>query len=118
MVFPSLFEGFGLPLLEAFQAGLPVLSSNATVLPEVAQEGALYFDPHSPEELAAQMRRVLDDPLLRQQLQAAGAIVLRRFDMHRTAERLCRLYGVVAQARPQPLEYALALDELPAPHRK
>lgn len=55
VVVPSLYEGFGLPVLEALAHGVPVISSNTTSLPEVGGEEALYFDPNSPEELAAQL---------------------------------------------------------------
>lgn len=96
MVFPSLFEGFGLPLLEAFHAGLPVLSSNATVLPEIAQDAALYFDPNSEVELADQMICLLQSPELRQQLREKGKLVLSQFDSSKTAEALCHLYSSVA----------------------
>ena len=66
MVFPSLFEGFGLPILEAFHMRLPVIAATATTLPEIAQDAALYFDPHSPEELANRMKELLAQPELRE----------------------------------------------------
>jgi glycosyltransferase involved in cell wall biosynthesis len=101
MVFPSLFEGFGLPLLEAFHARLPVISSNATVLPEIAQDAALFFDPGSEQQLADQMRRMLDDPALRRRLQQRGTEVLGHYDSQQTAQALHDLYASVhAQARP------------------
>jgi glycosyltransferase involved in cell wall biosynthesis len=96
MIFPSKFEGFGLPLLEAFQAGVPVLSSNATVLPEVAQDGALYFDPNSPEELAAQMKRVLQNNWLRAHLAERGKEVLSRYSINQTAVEFQALYELTA----------------------
>lgn len=92
LVFPSLFEGFGLPILEAFQSRLPVLSSNATVLPEIAQDGALYFDPTSAQSLATQILKVLNSTELRQELQAKGAEILKQFTMRRTAKALHQLY--------------------------
>lgn len=96
LVFPSLFEGFGLPILEAFQSRLPVLSSNATVLPEIAQGGALYFDPTSEQSLATQILKVLYTVDLRQELQAKGAEVLKQFTMPRTANALHKLYEAAA----------------------
>ena len=68
MIYPSKFEGFGLPIIEAFHARLPVLCSNASVLPEVAGDGALYFTPGCPKELAGLMLRILRDPELRRSL--------------------------------------------------
>lgn len=96
MIFPSKFEGFGLPILEAFHANLPVLSSNATVLPEVAGEAALYFDPDSPEELAALMNRILDSSELRRDLICKGALVLSRHSIDQTAANFQALYEKVA----------------------
>jgi len=93
MVFPSKFEGFGLPILEAFHARLPVLSSNATVIPEVAGDGAGYFDPDSPTELAALMVRALDDPDFRESLIQKGSKVLKRFSMRDTAAKFQALYA-------------------------
>lgn len=102
LVFPSKFEGFGLPVLEAFHAGLPVLCSNATVLPEVAGAGALYFDPDSPAELAGRMKAVLDDPDLRRALAARGREVLGRNSMRETAAAFRNLYRqVAAEARAE-----------------
>jgi glycosyltransferase involved in cell wall biosynthesis len=99
MVFPSKFEGFGLPLLEAFHLGLPVLCANATALPEVAQHAALYFDPDSPEELAALMLRILDDPEQRRALVANGAERLSSFSFRDTAARFQELYALAAREK-------------------
>ncbi|MBP1207337.1 alpha-1,3-rhamnosyl/mannosyltransferase [Duganella sp. 1411] len=71
-VFPSLYEGFGLPLVEAFASGVPVATSNATSLPEVALGAALEFDPLSVPEMSAAMTAIARDDALRQRLVAAG----------------------------------------------
>jgi glycosyltransferase involved in cell wall biosynthesis len=97
MVFPSKFEGFGLPILEAFHAQLPVLSSTASVLPEVANDGALYFDPDSPAELAELMIQMLDDPGLRKTLIDQGAAQLSRFSINDTAVSFQRLYAQMTE---------------------
>lgn len=99
MIFPSKFEGFGLPLLEAFHAGVPVLSSNATVLPEVAQDAALYFDPNSPEQLAEEIKRVLQNERLRFHLIEKGKEVLSRYSIKQTAAEFQSLYELTA-SRP------------------
>jgi glycosyltransferase involved in cell wall biosynthesis len=92
MVFPSKFEGFGLPILEAFQAKLPVLSSQATTLPEVGQDAPLYFDPDSAEELSSLMLRILNSPQLRRQMIERGTQVLTHFSMNRTVAMMKQLY--------------------------
>jgi glycosyltransferase involved in cell wall biosynthesis len=97
MVFPSKFEGFGLPILEAFHARVPVLSSSATTLPEVAQDGALYFDPDSPMQLAEQMRKILDSEELRVSLVRKGGGIAERSSMKRTVARFCELYDRTAR---------------------
>jgi glycosyltransferase involved in cell wall biosynthesis len=96
MLFPSKFEGFGLPILEAFHARLPVLSSNATTLPEVARNGALYFNPDSPAELSDLMKWILNSEELRQDLVNKGALVLSQCSMERTAADFQSLYDRVA----------------------
>jgi glycosyltransferase involved in cell wall biosynthesis len=72
LVFPSLFEGFGLPLLEAMWCDCPIVCSNVTSLPEIAGDAALLADPRSPEELAQALYRVLTDDDLRRLLIARG----------------------------------------------
>jgi alpha-1,3-rhamnosyl/mannosyltransferase len=79
VVLPSLMEGFGLPVLEAFAYGSPLLCARATALPEVAGDAALYFDPEDVGALAARMREVAADGALRARLAAAGRDRGRRF---------------------------------------
>lgn len=92
MVFASKFEGFGLPILEAFHARLPVISSNATTLPEVAGDAALYFDPDSPAELASLMRMILDKPEVGEELIRKGTLVLSQHSIDDTAADFQALY--------------------------
>ncbi len=73
IVFPSLYEGFGLPVLEAMAFGKPVVCSRATSLPEVAGDAALFFDPRSPRDLCQAMTRLLTEPGLADRLARAGA---------------------------------------------
>jgi alpha-1,3-rhamnosyl/mannosyltransferase len=72
-VFPSLYEGFGLPVLEAFASGVPVVTSNVTSLPEVAGDAALLVDPLDADAIAQAMARILDDRALAGSLRAKGA---------------------------------------------
>ncbi len=76
-VLPSLYEGFGLPALEAMANDCPVLAAHAASLPEVCGDAALYFDPHDPSSLAAQLSRLATEPPLRHELAAAGKARLR-----------------------------------------
>ncbi len=71
-VFPSLYEGFGLPVLEAQACGCPVITSTTSSLPEVAGEAALLVDPHDTDAIAAAIARVVGDPRLRQNLRERG----------------------------------------------
>ena len=92
LVFPSLAEGFGLPVLEAMARGLPVASSNAGSLPEVAGEAALYFDPLDVPAMTGAIERLLVDDELRQHLAEAGRQQAARFTWQRTAEGTVRSY--------------------------
>jgi glycosyltransferase involved in cell wall biosynthesis len=96
MIFPSRFEGFGLPILEAFYARLPVLSSNASTLPDVAGDGALYFNPDSPMELSGLMKDILDSLELRQGLIDKSSLVLRDYSMGKTVASFQELYVKIA----------------------
>ena len=71
-IYPSLYEGFGFPVAQAMAAGVPVITSNTSCLPEVAGEGALLVDPRSVEEIRGAMQKLLTSPGLQQELAAAG----------------------------------------------
>jgi glycosyltransferase involved in cell wall biosynthesis len=85
-VFPSFYEGFGLPPLEAMTCGCPVLVSRCASMPEVCGDAALYCDPHDPVTLATELRRVLGSAGLRAELRAAGAARAAQFTWARAAE--------------------------------
>ncbi|HEX8155590.1 MAG TPA: glycosyltransferase family 1 protein, partial [Thermoanaerobaculia bacterium] len=78
-VFPSLYEGFGFPLLEAMAHGVPTISADSSSLPEIGGNAALYFDPRSSSALVTQLRRVLSDPALREDLIARGRARVAQF---------------------------------------
>ena len=91
-VFPSLSEGFGLPPLEAMTYGVPVVSSNATCLPEVNQDGAHYFDPTNVEDIAAKISEVLEDKMLRANLIKEGRKVVAQYSWERMARETLEAY--------------------------
>ena len=92
LVFPSLEETFGLPVLEAMAAGLPVVTSHGSALPEAAGESALLVDPENPEEIAAAVRRILESPELRAELIRKGRQRAREFPWERTAGETLAVY--------------------------
>lgn len=85
LVFPSLYEGFGLPVLEAFAAGTPVITSNTTSLPEVAGDAALLVDPLDTASIADAMARLIDNPALASSLQTKGYVRAKVHTWDRTA---------------------------------
>lgn len=91
VVFPTLFEGWGFPLLEAFSAGLPVACSGIPPVREVVGTAAATFDPTRPEEIARELRRVWEDEGLRRELAERGGARSREFSWARTA-RVCRAH--------------------------
>jgi glycosyltransferase involved in cell wall biosynthesis len=92
LAFPSLDEGFGLPVLEAMAAGLPVVTSNRSALPEVAGEAALLVDPFDTEAISAAFERVLTDRALREELAGKGLARAAEKTWRRAAEETWRVY--------------------------
>ena len=95
-MFPSLYEGFGLPVLEAMGCGCPVICSNASSLPEVAGDAAVLFDPHERGRLADELSRVLASPELRDELRSRGLARAREFSWDRTAVETMAVYRRLA----------------------
>lgn len=90
--FPSFMEGFGLHALEAMKHGAPVASSNATCLPEVLGDAALYFDPANPQEMADQVHKILVDKKLRNELIKKGAQQAARYSWQKMAKETLAIY--------------------------
>jgi glycosyltransferase involved in cell wall biosynthesis len=98
LAFPSLYEGFGLPILEAMACGTPVVASRASCLPEVAEGAALLIDPMNVEGLTAALEQVLTDSALRARLIAGGRQRATEYSWRQAAERLRGVYEKVAAA--------------------
>ncbi len=91
-IFPSINEGFGIPILEAFQFGIPVLVANNTSLPEVGGDAVLTFDPYKVEEMAQQLQQLVHSKELQQELVAKGYERLQHFSWQKTAHTLLQVF--------------------------
>jgi glycosyltransferase involved in cell wall biosynthesis len=113
MAFPSFYEGFGLPVLEAMACGRAVVCSNTSAIPEVADSAALLFNPESTDEIVRAMRDVLLDAELRSRMERLGQARASQFTWERTAKRTLEIYYEVAGAR----SLASAPNNVPAARR-
>jgi len=91
-LYPSLAEGFGLPAVEAMAAGVPLITSNCSSLPEVVGKAAVLVNPESVDEMIHAIRSLLDDPERRAQLIEQGLARARELSWERTASRVLQLY--------------------------
>lgn len=98
LVFPSLFEGFGIPLCEAMASGCPILGSNTTSVPEVGGKAAVYFDPLDPKDIAKQMIWLIEHPDKCSAMIAAGKKRVRLFSSDSMAQKTIQVYERVAQS--------------------
>jgi glycosyltransferase involved in cell wall biosynthesis len=94
-VFPSLYEGFGLPVLEALACGTVALVSRGSSVPEVAGDGAEYFDPRSVESIVQSFRDLLRNPRRQEELRVKGPAQARRFTWDQTARQVLGLYDTL-----------------------
>lgn len=91
-VFPSLYEGFGIPIVEAMAAGVPVVSSDKSSLPEAGRDGAVFANPEKPGEFAEKIHEVLSDENLRKNLIEKGKKAAKNFSWQKTAEKTLEVY--------------------------
>jgi glycosyltransferase involved in cell wall biosynthesis len=98
-VFPSLYEGFGLPPLEAMASGTPVVTSNVSSMPEVTGDAAVLVDPYSVDSIVEGIARVLSDPVLSADLRRKGIARAREFSWDRSVQRTRELYQEVCERR-------------------
>lgn len=91
-VFPSLYEGFGIPVLEAFANNCPICLSNASCFPEVAGEATVYFDPLDKESIRKAISSVIYNPALAENLRKAGQLRIRQFSIEKMVSETCAVY--------------------------
>jgi glycosyltransferase involved in cell wall biosynthesis len=94
-IFPSLYEGFGIPVLESFACGCPLLCSNVSSLPEIAGDCACYFDPYSEESIKNAITQLIENDDFRKKLIVKGHTRLKLFSWEQTAEQTKRIYESV-----------------------
>jgi glycosyltransferase involved in cell wall biosynthesis len=90
-IYPSLYEGFGLPVLEAMACGVPVITSNNSSLAEIANDSALCCDPYSIDEIAQSMQKISESQALRNELAAAGIKKANEFSWEKTAKETAKV---------------------------
>ena len=91
-VFPSLYEGFGIPILEAFSNNCPVCLSNASCFPEVADDAALYFAPHDAQSMCDTLREIIASEALREELRRRGSERIKDFSLQKMVQQTCDVY--------------------------
>ena len=103
LIFPSLYEGFGIPLLEAMYYGKPILCSNVTSIPEIAQDAALYFDPRDPRDIVKCLETIADNPGRREDLVHRGSLRVSAFDIADMTKKYSEIFDAAIK-KPRFLE--------------
>jgi glycosyltransferase involved in cell wall biosynthesis len=94
-VYPSLYEGFGIPILEAFACNCPVVLSNTSCFPEIAEDAALYFNPENAEDIAQKLEQIIIDSDLRKTLIIKGKTQEKKYSIKRKTEETIKVYKSV-----------------------
>lgn len=99
LLYPSLYEGFGLPVLEAMACGIPVVTSNTSSLPEVGGEAAIYVEPASVDKIQAALKEVINDEQLRKDLIERGLEQVKKFSWEKCAQETAQIYRELSPNR-------------------
>jgi glycosyltransferase involved in cell wall biosynthesis len=99
LVYPSLYEGFGIPVLEAMKVGMPVITSNTSAMPEVAGGAALLVDPEDIEDMTSKMEKLMLDNDLQEELRRKGLEQAKKFSWERTAKGYLEVYKTLSGTR-------------------
>ena len=95
LAYPSLYEGFGLPLVKSLKVGTPIITSNISSMPEVGDKAALYVDPTSVSDLTNAITKIIKSTVLRNKLKTKGLIQAKKFDWIKTAEKTLLVYNTL-----------------------
>jgi glycosyltransferase involved in cell wall biosynthesis len=99
LLFPSLYEGFGLPVLEAMACGCPVITSNVSAMPEIADDAGILVDPHSVDEITSAVERVLSDSTLREDMRQKGLNRAKEFSWEKAVQETLKVYEEICERR-------------------
>lgn len=97
LLFPSLYEGFGLPAAEAAATGTPVITSNVSSMPEIMEDGAIYVNPENTEEISRAITKIITDQKLREEITARGKQAIQKLDWQKCARQTKEIYEKAAQ---------------------